>query len=102
MPSPSYGNACGRRPFFRHRSPTPLPANYLARFSNASLICSALPPQWGKSSSERLWECKGIPTVSPLRTRLVAARVTLRSRDPVEVRVRDAVLSEKEAQLGRM
>ena len=34
--------------------------------------------------------------------RLVAARGTLRARDPVEVRVRDGVLSEKEAQLGRM
>jgi hypothetical protein len=39
---------------------------------------------------------------SPLRTLFVAARVTLRSRDPVEVRIRDGVLSEKEAQLGRM
>src|SRR5690242_4987070 len=31
-----------------------------------------------------------------------ATRFTLRSRDPVERLVRDAVLSEKEAQLGRM
>jgi hypothetical protein len=38
----------------------------------------------------------------PLRPRLVAARITLRSRDPVEVRVRDGMLSEKESQLGRM
>jgi hypothetical protein len=32
----------------------------------------------------------------------VAARFILRSRDPVERLVRDSVLAEKEAQLGRM
>src|SRR2546423_3801418 len=53
-------------------------------------------------TEERVWECTGDPMGSPLRTRLVAARVTLRSRDPVEVRVRDGVLPEEEAQLGSM
>ncbi len=51
---------------------------------------------------ERVQECTGDPMGRPLRTRLVAARATIRSRDPVEVRVRDGVLSEKEAHLGRM
>src|SRR5438045_2224282 len=38
----------------------------------------------------------------PRCTRSVVARFSLHSRDPVEVRGRDGVLSEEEAQLGRM
>jgi hypothetical protein len=37
-----------------------------------------------------------------LKSRLAAVRFTLRSRNPVERGVGDTVLSEKEAQLGRM
>ncbi len=47
-----------------------------------------------------VWECEGGPTTTP--TRASEARFILRSWDPVERLVRDAVLSEKEAQLGRM
>jgi hypothetical protein len=51
----------------------------------------------------RVGECEGEPTGSPLAPPSASeARFTLRSRDPVERLVRDAVLSEKEAQLGRM
>ena len=53
-------------------------------------------------SEKRVWECIGDPMGSLLRTHLVAARINLRSRDPVEIHVPDGVLSEKEAQLGRM
>ena len=47
-----------------------------------------------------VWECEDGPTTTP--TRASEARFILRSWDPVERLVRDAVLSEKEAQLGRM
>jgi hypothetical protein len=51
----------------------------------------------------RVGECEGEPTSSPLAPpRASEARFTLRSRDPVERLARDGVLSEKEAQLGRM
>ena len=52
--------------------------------------------------SDRVWGCTGNPTGRPLCARLVAAGFILRSRDPGEVRVRDGVLAEEEAQLGRM
>lgn len=53
-------------------------------------------------SEKRVRECIGNPMGGLLRTGLVTAGSNLRSRDPVEIRVPDGVLSEKEAQLGRM
>ena len=47
-----------------------------------------------------VWECEGGPTTTPTRTS--ETRSILRSWDPVERLVRDAVPPEKEAQLGRM
>ena len=58
---------------------------------------------WSLDAKTRVWECKDGPTGSPLAPPLAsAARFILRSRDPVERLLRDGVLSEKEAQLGRM
>jgi hypothetical protein len=62
---------------------------------------SALPDSL--RSTGPVWECKGGPTGSPLAPPLaLAARFILRPRDPVERLVRDGMLSEKEAQLGRV
>jgi hypothetical protein len=52
---------------------------------------------------EPVWDGKGGSISSPLTPlRASVARFILGSRDPVERLVRDAALSEKEAQLGRM
>ncbi len=57
----------------------------------------------GISTRRRVFEnAKVARRVAHSRLRLVAVRVTLRSRNPVERLVRDGVLSEEEAQLGRM
>jgi hypothetical protein len=43
-----------------------------------------------------------LDVIEPVCTRLVATRFLRRAWDLIEVRVRDGVLSEKEAQLSRM
>src|SRR6476660_5567011 len=56
--------------------------------------------QWTRQvriSQDRSWR-----DARPRRMRLLAARFSLHSRDPVEVCGRDGVLSEEEAQLGRV
>ncbi len=55
----------------------------------------------GSCPLQHVCQCEGNPTGSPLRTRLVAARVALRTSDPTGGGM-DAVLSEKYTQLGRM
>ena len=81
---------------------TPGAGNRAVRLRSLPIIVAALITNATECALERVWEGKSNPSGCPFRTRLLAARFALRSRNPVERLVRDAMLAEHEAQLSRM